>query len=381
MQVPGGASLNWGQSQTIPPLGFIFQNAFNQATLSNRTIGHLLQKATLRALSLIQLLQIQVNNHFRQGQYQPAYNLLQEILALPACAGCEEEIDDARNLSRLVQPLVDVPPQTVQRNGDTTLTMSGDFHEIPVRIGGSPRNYILDTGANLSVLMRSEARELDLEIRKAGFQVGTTTDLKVSADIAVVPDLQIGNLQFKNVIFMVFPDESLTFSEANFRIPGIIGFPVIEAMGEIRFRKDRTMVIPSEVPVRSQKNLALNELDPRIAVQYQSDTLICRLDTGANKTHFYAPFFERYRIDIEAQSNLQTGKATGAGGSREFKAYLLAKVELTVGGVNVSLEDITVYTEPLDENSEHLFCNLGLDVLDQFGGYTVNFRDMALVLE
>lgn len=141
------------------------------------------------------------------------------------------------------------------------------------------------------------------------------------------------------------------------------------------------MVIPSEVPVRSQKNLALNELDPRIAVQYQSDTLICRLDTGANKTHFYAPFFERYRIDIEAQSNLQTGKATGAGGSREFKAYLLAKVELTVGGVNVSLEDITVYTEPLDENSEHLFCNLGLDVLDQFGGYTVNFRDMALVLE
>jgi hypothetical protein len=229
--------------------------------------------------------------------------------------------------------------------------------------------------------MRSEAVELDLEIREAGFRVGTTTDLKVSADITVAENLRIGNLQFKNVVFMVFPDEALTFPEANFRIPGIIGFPVIEAMGEIRFRKDRTMVIPGEVPVRSQKNLALDQLDPRIAVQYESDTLLCRLDTGADRTEFYTPFFERYRSNVEAHGNLQMSKSTGAGGTREFPAYLLPEIELMIGGVNVSLGNVNVYTEPFGEGREHLFCNLGLDVLDQFDGYAINFRDMALVLE
>lgn len=43
--------------------------------------------------------------------------------------------------------------------------------------------------------------------------------------------LQIGGLEFHDVVFLVVDDAQLTFG--NFRIPGTIGFPVIEQMGEV----------------------------------------------------------------------------------------------------------------------------------------------------
>jgi hypothetical protein len=357
------------------------QNAFNQPSLSNLTIESLLEKVSLPVSSLIRILQTQLNNHFRLGQYRDAFNVGKKILDLPVSLDDQDEIDDVRNLLRLLELLVDVPPQTVKRSGDTVLTMPAESKRIPVEITKSQRQYLLDTGANLSVLMRSEAKELHLPIREADLRVGTSTNLEVAADIAVVETLQIGNLEFKNVVFLVFPDQTLTFPEANFRIPGIIGFPVIEAIGEIQFQKDGTVLIPGKVPTRHQRNLALQQLDPRIIVQYGSDSLICRLDTGAEATDFFEPFYQRYRSSIEALGKLQISKPTGAGGSQEVSAYVLPRMSLRVAGAEVDLEDVTIYTETIGKDREHLFCNLGLDVLDQFGGYTINFRDMALVIE
>ncbi len=71
-------------------------------------------------------------------------------------------------------------------------------------------------------------------------------------------------------------------------------------MGEIRFRRDDVMEIPSNPPVRKLGNLALDDLDPLVQVRYGRDEFVCRLDTGANKTVFYEPFYQRYRERLDA---------------------------------------------------------------------------------
>jgi len=67
---------------------------------------------------------------------------------------------------------------------------------------------ILDTGANHSTLIRSEAKRLNLKVLPAGIELGTGA--KLTADAAVAPLLKIGNLEYHHVAFLVVPDAAFT---------------------------------------------------------------------------------------------------------------------------------------------------------------------------
>lgn len=80
------------------------------------------------------------------------------------------EVADDRNLLRATRTLTDVPPQRVDARAATTLPEVGRTH-VELTIGDSVRGYAIDTGANFSVLIRSEAEGLGLEVREAGLEV------------------------------------------------------------------------------------------------------------------------------------------------------------------------------------------------------------------
>jgi len=199
--------------------------------------------------------------------------------------------------------------------------------------------------------------------------------------VAVAEDVVIGKVSFKNVVFLVFPDEDLSFPGGEL-IPGLVGFPVVNAMDEIRFRRDDVLEIPSDPPTRTAENLALDDLDPLVRVRYTKDQLLCRLDTGAEKTDFYEPFFRRYQERIEGNGKRVTTASGGVGGFQEFDAYRLSRLVMTIAGAGVTLRKVEVFTQPIrPPHLNYLDCNVGLDALEQFPAYVLNFRDMALILE
>nr|MDP2529235.1 hypothetical protein [Candidatus Palauibacterales bacterium] len=57
----------------------------------------------------------------------------------------------------------DVPPQSVEERRGATL-QPGERGGVAVSIDSTPRRYAFDSGANFSVLVRSEAEGLGLEI-------------------------------------------------------------------------------------------------------------------------------------------------------------------------------------------------------------------------
>ena len=249
----------------------------------------------------------------------------------------------------LLQSLSDVPPQETVITGPSRLAL-GATRRVPLKIHGRRYDFAMDTGANFSVIMRSEAIRLGLEIRQAD---------------------------------LVMPDEMLTF-EGGHTIPGLVGFPLVEAMGEVRFRRDDVLEIPHPAPRRSAGNLTLHDLDPLVRVRYGKDDLLCRLDTGAGQTVFYEPFFRRYQDRIESVGKSVTATNTGVGGAQEVPAFRLPRMAFTVASAGVNLRRVEVYTVPIRPADQNfLYCNLGLDALEQprFQAYVLNFRDMALVLE
>lgn len=369
-----------GQPAEVRFLAAAVQQAFNQPEASNQIIDRLLASDGLAQTLVLQLLDLQLTNHLRLHRYTAALEVARAILARPAEGESSAIHQQAFNKLTLLGALASTPPQETEIRGTSRLFL-GNTRRVPLTIQGEKFEFALDTAANFSVIMQSQAQRLGLQIFPAGLVVATSTAKQVQADVTVAEQVEIGKVSYRHVVFLVFSDELLTFPDGE-RIPGLVGFPLVEAMGEVQFRRDNVLEIPEQPPLRSLRNLALEGLDPLVLVRYGRDDLICRLDTGAPQTVFYEPFFRRYEDRIESAGKRITAEAGGVGGLQEISAYRIQSLALTIARAGVNLRRVEVYTEPIrDPRDNFLFCNVGLDALQQYRTYSINFRDMALVLE
>jgi predicted aspartyl protease len=356
----------------------LVQHAFNEPAASNATVVALLADAALPDSVAADLRKIRVANHLRLFEYAAGLAAVDALLADTTTADTAGR-RDVRNTRRIFQALTAVPRQMAESRGPTELRLRDG--RVPVKVNDSTRHYVFDTGANLSTIMRSEARAVGLRIIPAGLDVGTSTDQRVVADVGVAARLVIGQVHFRHVVFLVLDDALLTFSDG-YRIPGIVGFPVIEQMGEVRLGAGGELSVPAVVPRRAQRNLAFHELTPLTRVGWGNVPLLCRLDTGASRTQLYEPFYRRARAHVNAVARPTTRRMGGAGGERELAVRVLPDVRLAVGDTVATLDSADVLPQSIvrDASENYLDCNLGHDVLDAFRSYVLNFRDMAFVL-
>lgn len=355
----------------------LVDQAFNASVRSNREAARLLSDGVLPDSLADDLRDLMVNNDLRLFAYADGLRDVDSLLARATTLD-SLRLGDARNARAIFEALAGVPPESVTVRAASHVRLVRG--RIPVTIGDSARNYVFDTGANLSTVMRSEAHALGLRVIPAGIDVGTSTDVRVRADLAVTDHLTIGHMDFRHVVFLVLDDRLLTFGHV--RIPGIIGFPVIGQMGEVRLHTDGTLEIPQVPPRRTAANLALDGQALLTPVTWGDRPALCRLDTGAQQTAFYRHFYQRYRTLIDSLGKPATKRAGGAGGIREFKVRVLSHVALAVGDTVITVPELDVMEQSIlrPGEDEFLDCNLGHDILDAVPAVTLNFRDMAFRL-
>jgi hypothetical protein len=356
----------------------LVRHAFNDLTGSNDAIEQVRQRGGLSDSLLFKLAALEVTNLLRLSRYREGLAVADRALAAPPPAADSGEVADLSNVRKILRALAHVPPQEVVRLDSATIVL--DRGLVPVVVDGRRRDYIFDTGANLSTLSRSEARALGLTILPAGIDVGSSTDLRNIADLAVADRLIIGGLEVRHVVFLVFEDRLLTFPGMTIR--GIIGFPVIEAMGEVRLRPSGEIIVPGRSTVPRLANLALDGHTPLTTIEWRGDTLVCRLDTGANTTDIYEPFYRRYRGWVDSVGRADSTTSGGIGGLRTLPVRALTDLVIGVGGTTHRLAEVPVITRSIvaREADNFFYCNLGHDVFDAFTEYVIDFREMSFVL-
>ena len=323
-------------------LDAILKNAFNKPELSNKAIQEFLEFPITETSDSLRkrLLGTKLTNYIHLYQYAEALQVNEELQRNYAQFLDSTRLEDLRNTQKIWKALENIPPQQIFIPADVSLPITKDkagLATLATEIGGTTTQFVFDTGANFSVIQRSVADSLGMNLIPAQFDVDAATGLKVKSDLAVAEELQLGEITLKHVVFLVFDDADLSFPSINYEIKGILGFPVIRAMQEIHITED-SLYIPQQPTDYHLYNLAYDEFMPIVKVMYGQDPLRFNFDTGAQTTSLYSKFYRKYQPEIDANYTKTTLNTGGAGGHASFQGYRLNNVSLSIGDAEATLD-------------------------------------------
>lgn len=357
----------------------IAYNVFNQLEESNNAINELLQlkPSVLTDTMLNSLYKTKLLNHINLYEYKEAANTSSYIQGNFSHINDSSDIESLENEFKIWETLKPIPKQEIVKTSDISFPMIKDrvgLFNIDVTIKENTKNFVFDTGANFSVIKRSLVEEFGLTFIETDFYVTAFTGVRVDSDLAIAKELKIGNLICKNVVFLVLNDEDISFPQIKYSINGIIGFPVIEAMDEIRISKNNTIFIPEKPINYNQNNFALDGLSPIIAVIYKKDTLSFGFDTGERETTLYTSFYQDYKQEIESKYNVETFKSGSVGGVIEFEGFNITELLISVGESSTTLNNIQLHKDNIGNKKNKLYGNLGQNYIKQFDEMIISFK-------
>lgn len=361
-------------------------NAFYAHEASNESIDHLLRR--YRDV----LSDEELKNVYRT-RYMNNHNLFDYEGALEACSLLISDykhlidtpvFEHLENDRKILQALVLTPAQEIIKTEDCGVHLVQDKMQlvnIPVSIGDTSLLMLFDTGSSFSFIKRSIALQLDAEIHDVDFEVEGITGNVVICDIAVLPSLELGSVLVKNSVFWVFDDKDLTLPEYDYSVNGAIAFPILKALGEFHVIRNDSVFIPIQSRDYQLYNLAIDELDPVIAVTVNHDTLPWYFDTGAAFSSFYKPYYEMYSERIDSTCTMHTYDIGGLGGVREFTSYIIDSVHLEVAGNGADIHDTEIHTASIYKDPEKVYGNLGQDYIFQFDKMVISTSSASLFFE
>lgn len=287
------------------------------------------------------------------------------------------------NHRKLYQSLADVAPQTVEFGEDVATQASHNplgSWDVPVEVNGHQGEWIFDTGANLSTITESEAARIGLTPRDSSAYVKGSTDKKNPLRLAVAHDLRFGNAHLSNVVFLVLPDAALYVAPLKYQIRGILGLPVLRALGCVEISAKGEVRIETKEPSSAgAPNLFLDEWNLIVEARHDGHRLEMFLDTGANESFGYPSLRETLTPVEIARLKRKRDKIGGAGGTMIRKTEEAPTLRLEILGRSVELMNVSLLLKQLTGDDSYRDGVLGMDGLA--GGFTLDFRAMQLRLD
>jgi heme/copper-type cytochrome/quinol oxidase subunit 2 len=316
--------------------------------------------------------------YLRTGQYKKALSQVQARLAI------NPDDEDAKNDYALLATLGKFPDQSVSRQVSSRIPWEIEHsgYTVPLSINGRPATYAFDTGAGLSVLSESEAKRLGLTVQESGAKSGNMAGGHIAVRTAVADELAIGEFRLRHVAFLVFRDDQEPFASTPAGRRGLIGLPVMLALGTFRWNATGSFEIGFRplAEETAQSNLCFDGGAPATEVEFQDHKLPFFLDTGAEETYLFRPFAEAFP-SVVSSGKKESQEVMGVGQTKNVDSLVLPEVQLRVGGLATSLRSARVLLHETGQGSLRYSGNLGVDLLRQAQSATFDFKSMTLTLK
>ena len=365
----------------------LLMNAFYQPESSNNLIKKVLSGQIAKYGKAVQyhLYRALYDNYAQLCNYRKAY---QSSLILSTKFRSFMDSGDVEGLqeeTKIYHALQDVKPQSLFKSSTSFIRITHDLAgliNIPLQTGGASGSFIFDTGANISTITETYAQKLNLTIlpRATVNVAGSFNGISTLAQLGIAKVLKIGQVSVRNVVFLVFPDSTLTFAGGAYKINGIIGFPVIRALEEIILTKDTLTIPATPETAQGRHNLASDGLTPLIYLNYSGTCLPFTFDSGAQSSLFNINFYNRFKDRIDKDAKSDSLRLGGAGGSKDIKTITAAKVCLNLGSSIYCFPSAQISLDTITGNDKFYYGNIGLDLVSQFSEVTFNFPRATITL-
>lgn len=327
------------------------------------------------------------DNYAKTFQYCRAGECFKMLLEQFGDSFDEAKKQDAEYLYNLWSAAGDAPPQTISFAADTRIQAVRDkigLLNLPIEMNRKKINFVFDTGADVSSISTSNAAKLGLKIIECDISVGGAS-CRSNAKLAVAPVMKIGNVTIKNVVLLVLDDKDFYIEKCDYQINGVIGYQTIAALRQITILRESEFFIPANVVHQeAEANFCMDEMKPILSVTVDNQPMTFFVDTGGSKTKFFQKFLEAKKPEIKKIGKLQTASMAGVGGSKDYLAYVVDELPLTVSGKAgkaLKFSNAVIFTAPMLYQSEYHYGNIGQDWITQFEKMKIDFMAMNIAFE
>jgi predicted aspartyl protease len=283
-------------------------------------------------------------------QYQEKW----AVLAALRSESSEPKADrsDRASIERWATAFKDVPPKSLAFRAQTALlpmaVSAVGTPLIPVRIGGKSYNFWLDTGSSMTMLASDVAEDLHIiPLVPDTLEIVTSTG-RVSANPALIPEMQIGQVVVRNAPTMIVTESMMRISEprpieqaTRVKLDGIIGFDIIRQLdievdygeGTMRLRNPATS---RHFPDRNMFWVGL----PVVRITSTDGVpLHFGLDTGAQLTFVTETLLDKLQLQAARTESRRVG---GLGGEISLRAPVLPDLRVLVRGFPILFKGAVV---------------------------------------
>ena len=270
-----------------------------------------------------------------------------------------------RMLGDVTRQIGDILPQRVTwrraalldtvRNGGERARILGAINGIAL-----PRPLQVSISAPFTIIDSTAAAAHRVRILEGQITVLSLAGEPTSVRVGVIDSLDIGPASVSNVVALVFPDPALS-TPSGAHVTGIIGFPVINALGRVGLTRDGHIALssPGAPPTDSgpRARIALDQaasrsLVPVVQGSWEGRRATFTLSFSAANTVLYPSF-------------IRSGP-------------LRRDMELAIGGDTLNLTDVPVASPGSTPESAFHAGNLGANAVAQVDALTFDFGTMTV---
>ncbi len=351
----------------------VLRSVENVGNIKNDTLAYLFYKTVY-------------DNFIKRFEYKKAFDVgSMFIQRYPQFIGTGD-LEDEKEALKIWQIVQSIPPQTIHQPENSNISFTKDkanLWNLPISNKDSSYDFVFDSGAGISTITETYAGLLGLKyVSNATVSIKSgITGIPTQARIATADLLHIGDIEIKNSLFLVFPDEALSFANGAYKINGIIGFPIIKEMGTLRVSENQLQVTKSMHADNVVPNLAMDELKPVIYLSYNDSLLPFTFDFGAQSTMFSDVFYRAFKPDFQVNCIDTVMRVGGTSGEKLMQVVRCPMLELKCNNSVIKLADAIVSKDTLSTNADIYYGNIGQDVIGQFKTMIIDFKQSYVKFE
>ena len=316
----------------------------------------------------------QLGAYLRRGRYADARRLIDQMLR----AQRQEDLENIR--------AVFAGPNMSIRPASATFSCGVDATGVylPLTVNGKAVSWLLDTGANISVISDAEAARLGLGVRASAGRFADLAGGTTAARTAIAHRVVIGRTLLREVSLLVTPADQMPWKEVAPGRQGIIGLPLAIALDAVQWNRDGLCRTGSAVLDRRaapdvSHRLRYDRLQVVTTVVFEGKPLEFVLDSGNQAgTQLWERFGHDFQRVVTEQGAKGTVRVTQIGGATDRDVVTIPDMRLIVGGKDLALTRGNVFSKPVGDDRFHGL--LGMDVLSQATEVRIDFRSMTLTL-